>query len=437
MQSLSENKAVTLFEFTQRVGYVMNSQPELRNVWLVAELSDVAVRGGHFYTDLIQKNEAGQTVARMRANLWASLYPSLRQKYMQATQDDLRNGLKVKLRGSASHHNVYGLSFNITDIDPNYVDEGDILRRRMEIIRQMKDEGIFDDNRQLELPADAQRIAVISAEGAAGLGDFLNQLDSNPEGYRFNVRLFPSPMQGERAPRGVIEALEAIGSQMELWDCVVIIRGGGATADMNCFDNEQLARNVCCFPLPVIVGIGHERDNCVLDYIAHTRCKTPTAVAEFLIAHQRQAWERVSSLAGEIVRFTNLHLEGEKQRLTQMETMVPALAGQHLQREKLRIGNFNTSIPLAVKGLTTRGHTHLDGIMTQLPLLARTALDRADERLRSASQLLGVLSPENTLKRGYSITRVEGRAVRDALALMPGAVIETQLSSGKITSRIE
>lgn len=432
-----ENQAISLFEYTQRVGYAVVSRPELRDVWVIAELSDVAVRGGHFYTDLIQKNEAGQTVARMRANLWASLFPRLRQKYMEERQDDLRNGVKVKLRGSANHHNIYGLSFNITDIDPSYVDEGDILRRRMEILQQMKKEGIFDDNRQIPLSEDAQRIAVISAEGAAGLGDFINQITNNPEGFRFQLRLFPSPMQGDKAPAGVISALEAISREAESWDCVVIIRGGGATADMNCFDNEQLARNICNFPLPVIVGIGHERDNCVLDYIAHTRCKTPTAVAEFLIAHQRQAWQRVSEVAAEIVRFTKLYLEGERQRLTQMETMVPALASQHLQREKLRLDGFTTSVPLAVRGLTARELSKLESILQQLPATVGGAVDRARERLNSLTQLVGVLSPENTLKRGYSITRCGGKAVKDPLTLMPGTLIETQLASGKVTSRIE
>lgn len=428
---------LSLFEFASRVGDAVHSRPDLRNVWITAELSDVSVRGGHFYTDLIQKNDAGQTVARMRANLWANLLPKIRRKYLEIRKEDLRNGIKVRIQGSATHHSLYGLSFNICDIDPNYVDEGDILRRRMEILQQMKNEGIFDANRSQLLPDDAQRIAVISAEGAAGLGDFLNQLEHNADNFRFDIRVFPSPMQGERAPLGIIAALQAIYAEISKWDCVVIIRGGGATADMNCFDNEQLARNICYFPLPVIVGIGHERDNCVLDYIAHTRCKTPTAVAEFLIAHQRQAWQKASGVAAEIVRYANLFLDGEKQRLTQLETAVPALVSQHLEREKLRLRNFTTSLPMAVNGILARENALLEGFLRQLPPAVDVVMSRARERLQAIGELIGVLSPENTLRRGYSITSVGGKAVRDASELPEGTVISTRLASGTVVSVVK
>ena len=337
----------------------------------------------------------------------------------------------------ANHHNVYGLSFNITDIDPSYIDEGDILRRRMEILQKMKEEGVFDDNHNLQLPADTQRIAVISAEGAAGLGDFLNQIQNNPEGFRFDLKLFPSPMQGDRAAAGVISALELIVAEEASWDCVVIIRGGGATDDMNCFDNERLARNVCGFPLPVIVGIGHERDNCVLDYLANTRCKTPTAVAEFLISHQREAWNQVCSKVNEIIKYTSLYIDGEKQRLSQIETAIPAAAGAHLEKEGLRLKNFASSVPMIVSAITSREHTRLEGLETQLGPACSAAIDRATQRLEAAGNLLKVLSPENTLKRGYSITRVYGKALRDASELPAGTEIETTLASGQIKSVVK
>ena len=428
--------AITLYEYTARIGATIHSQPTLRNVWITAELSDVAVRGGHFYADLIQKNEQGATVARMRANLWASQHVVLRNKYIRQTGEDLRNGIKVKICGAANHHNIYGLSFNITDIDPSYVDEGDIMRHRMEILNRMKQEGLFDENRQLPLPADTQRIAIISAHGAAGLGDFLNQLGHNPDGYRFTTGFFESPMQGERAPGGVMAALERISAEAERWDCVVIIRGGGATADMNCFDNEQLARNVCLFPLPVIVGIGHERDNCVLDYIAHTRCKTPTAVAEFLVNHQREAWQHSTELTNRILREATLRLDGEKRHLAQIETFVPSVATQMIEREKLKLKNFTTAIPLSTTGLTTREKTRLDGYRQQLETASATVVSRAKDRLRATWELLEVLRPDNTLKRGYSITRVDGKAVRDAAALPPGTILETQLASGSVSSTV-
>lgn len=437
MDLIQETDAISLLEFTARIGNSLQMHPDLHNAWIIAELSDVAVRGGHFYADLIQKNDSGQTVARMRSNLWAGNFSRLRMKYLSERGEDLRDGIKVKIRGSATHHNIYGLAFNINDIDPSYVDEGDILRRRMEILQQMKNEGIFDQNHELSLPFDTQRIAVISAVGAAGLGDFLNQLEFNPDNFRFKVKLFNSPMQGDRVPSGIISALHAVNNEIESWDCVVIIRGGGATADMNSFDDLQLARNICYFPLPVIVGIGHERDNCVLDYLAHTRCKTPTAVAEFLVNHQREAWNLVCGKVNEITKFTSLYLDGEKQRLTQLETFIPSFLGQLMERENMRLKNLTSSIPLASNSITTREHTRLEGFQSQLSPAIASTLSRARERLRSIFELVEVLKPENTLRRGYSITRLDGKALRDASSIKQGAEIETQLASGTIRSTVK
>lgn len=425
---------LSLLEFTSRVGQSIHSDPSLQNVWIVAELSDVAVRGGHFYADLIQKGDDGRTLAKMRANLWAGRFNYLRRLYMAERRDDLRNGIKVKIQGSATHHNQFGLSFNITDLDPTYVDEGDILRRRMEILRQLESEGIKDDNKKLPLSIDAQRVAIISAPGAAGLGDFMAQLDFNPGNFRFEYKVFESPMQGERAPQGVMDAMRRIFDEAERWDCVVIIRGGGATADMNCFDNMDLARHLCYFPLPVIVGIGHERDNCVLDYIAHTRCKTPTAVAEFLIEHQRQAWQLAADAINKITREATLRIEGEQRRLAQLEAFIPSYAAQLLERESLRLQNFTTAIPLAITGFTAKEHARLDAFRSQLAPAASSAVSRARESLHALFNLVEVLKPENTLKRGYSITRVDGRALRNPENVAEGTLIETQLASGTLRS---
>lgn len=427
---------ISLLEFTSRIGQAIHGNPSIQNVWIVAELSDVAVRGGHFYADLIQKSDDGRTVAKMRANLWAGRFNYLRALYMAERQDDLRNGIKVKIQGSATHHNQFGLSFNITDLDPTYVDEGDILRRRMEILRQLELEEIKDNNKALPLNIDAQRVAIISAPGAAGLGDFKAQLENNPGNFRFSYKVFESPMQGDKVPAGVMAAMKQIYNEADSWDCVAIIRGGGATADMNSFDNLELARHLCYFPLPVIVGIGHERDNCVLDYIAHTRCKTPTAVAEFLIEHQRQAWQLALEAVGRITREATMRLEGENRRLAQIEAFVPSFASQLLERESLRLRNFSTAIPLATSGLTSREHARLDAYKNQLSPSVNAVIARSKERLGALFNLVEVLKPENTLRRGYSITRVNGKAVRAASKIEKGTEIETQLNSGSLRSII-
>lgn len=437
MEQIAGRDNLSLLEYTARVTYAIASSPEIHDVWIVAELSDVAVRGGHFYADLIQKDNTGRTVARMRSNLWASNYSRIRMRYLQERGEDLRNGIKVRIKGSANHHSIFGLSFNISDLDPSYTDEGDILRNRMEILNKMKQEGVFDDNRDLELALDAQRIAVISASGAAGYGDFINQLLGNTGRYRFKVKLFESPMQGEKAPAGVINALQLIAAEIESWDCVVIIRGGGASADMNCFDNAALARNICLFPLPVIVGIGHERDYCVLDYIAHTRCKTPTAVAEFLLEHQREAWQKAVDMVNLIIREVTLRMEGEKRHIAQIETFVPAMTYQILERESQRLKNLTSAVPMAASRLTTREHTRLDSIKAQIQVAATTVFSLARDRLVSTFNIVKVLNPENTLQRGYSITRVNGQAVRDAATLAKGTKIETQLATGRVESIVD
>lgn len=430
------DSSLSLVELTARIGNVIHTSPAIQNVWVVAELSDASLHGGHFYADLIQKDDAGRTVARMRATIWRSYYNALSTRYFNERGEALRNGIKVKVKGSANHHNQYGLSFNITDLDPTYVDEGDILRRRMEILKALQTAGIADANKQVPVNPDMQRIAIISAEGAAGLGDFVNQLSFNPDGFRFTYHIFNSPMQGERAAAGVIDALGRIAAESDRWDCVVIIRGGGATADMNCFDDYELAKHVCLFELPVIVGIGHERDNCVLDYIANTRCKTPTAVAEFLVNHQREAWQKAVGIVTQITRETSLRLEGENRRLAQISTFVPSLSRNILEKETIRLKSVQATIPMLVAGATGREKARLEAMQGQLPAAAAAVVARGKEKLRSIFGIVDVLKPENTLKRGYSITRVDGKALRDASAAMPGAELKTELANGTITSTV-
>lgn len=407
--------------------------------------------------ELIEKNDAGTTLAKLRAMIWRNTLQPLRRKFWEATGRDIANGLKVMVQLSATCHPVYGLSATITDIDPSYT-LGDLERLRREILERLQREGILDKNKEQRLSPAPQRIAVISSEGAAGYGDFINQLQSNPRGFQFYTKLFPAIMQGERTSSSVREALEQIEMTVDLWDCVVIIRGGGATTDMNGFDDYELARAVATCGLPVIVGIGHERDRCVLDEIACVRCKTPTAVAAFLLESLSTALEKAEQLAGAIAAYAAESVKGEQRQLSQIEGGLEPAIFNILQHNALRLKSIQETIPVSVArktdaersrlaerlkmvgvaagNATAMRRQYLDSLGQSIAREAVLPLERAAEKLRNLSELAGVLDPRNTLRRGYSVTRIAGRAVTDAATMKTGDKIVTTLFSGTLTSQI-
>ena len=446
---------VSLREFTVALGNAIRTQPSLQGAWVRAELSDVRYTGGHCYMELVEKDERGATVAKLRANIWASTVQGLRRKFYGVTGRDIASGMKVLVKGSATCHQVYGLSFNIVDIDPSYT-LGDMERLRREILMRLQREGVIGCNKSLTLPPAPQRLAVISAPGAAGYGDFISQLDSSPEGFVFNPVLFPAVMQGERTSESVRAALDLIEMSVDVWDCVVIIRGGGATTDLNGFDDYDLARRVATYPLPVLVGIGHERDRTVLDEIAHTRLKTPTAVANFLIDTLRQANFRAAAAADAIMHYVADRIAGEKQRLANCWALLPTLVRGALQGEMRHLDSMTSAVPMAVGARLASGRAALKSYATMVDTLARqkTAIasawlhdaqarlrhsvpriiDDARTRLDSYERLVRALSPDNTLRRGYSLTTVDGHAVTDAASLCPGQSMVTRFAQGSVTS---
>lgn len=450
-------QAMTLLQFTTALGNAVRMSPVLQGAWVVAELSDVRVNGGHCYMELVEKNDAGQTVAKLRATIWQSRFQIIRRKFYGATGRDITTGIKVMLNGSATHHTLYGLSFNVNDIDPSYT-LGDMERIRREILMRLHREGILENNKKLEMPMAPQRIAVISAEGAAGYGDFINQLTGNPYGFVFYPCLFSAVMQGEKTSASVRAALEYVEQTIDLWDCVAIVRGGGATTDLNGFDDYELAKAVATFPLPVVVGIGHERDRTVLDEIAHTRMKTPTAVAAFFIDALRAASDKVSGIIDGIIRYCNDRILGESRRLSNCEGMIPALVEARISGARALLEKEMTRIPVLVTSrlseargrLDTVGRVinavssarianaaqHLADVSGRIAVASETVLKRAATRLDNLGGMVEVLNPSNTLKRGYSITRVKGAAVTYAGGLKPGDRIETVLYNGTVESDV-
>ena len=453
----TSSKRLSLSEYTAIIGNAIRMTPQLGGAWVTAELSDLRFSGGHCYMELIEKNASGQTVAKLRANIWANRVPFIRQKFFKATERDISTGLKVMVYGATGHHPVYGLSFTITDIDPSYT-LGDLERLRREILMRLQREGVIDNNKEEIMPPAPQRIAVISAEGAAGYGDFMNQLIGNPEGFVFYPHLFPAVMQGEKTSRSVRDALDRIEQTIDLWDCVAIIRGGGSTSDLNGFDDYDLAHRVATFPLPIVVGIGHERDRTVLDEIAHTRMKTPTAVAAFFIDALRGAYTKVGQMVDWIARYSSDRIAGELRRLDNAQGLIPTLAKTRITAAQARLDMELTRIPALVESRLAGARARLDREMMRIPVIVDSRLKGAGSRLDSITQLMKVaadgalkrstarldnlgglievLSPVNTLRRGYSVTRVNGHAVTDATALKPGDQLETQLATGTITSTV-
>lgn len=409
-----EIKAMSLVELNRRISALIASDTALREQWVVAETSDLRRSGGHCYMELIEKDAAGLPVARLRAVIWASQFLRLNAKFKDVTGSDLHTDLRIMVRVTVSFHPAYGLSAVISDINPEYTC-GELERRRREILARLDAEGVSDMNRTLAVAEPCLRVAVVSARGAAGYGDFINQLFANRSSIAFKVTLFEAVMQGESAPPSVISALEEIAAKSDDYDCVAILRGGGATGDMAAFDNYDLALNVCCFPLPVIIGIGHDRDRCVLDYIAAVSVKTPTAAAEWLVKRGEESLDRVRRLAADIYRLAGDRLGGAMRQIAYYEGQLPALAESVVSRAMTAVNErYATRIVDSVNKIITR-HT---------------------DRLDALGQIVGALAPEATLRRGFSITRVGGRALTDADTLADGDEVETILAHGKFKSKV-
>ena len=450
------NVALSLRQYTSEIANSIRTNPVLQSRWVIAELSDVSERGGHCYMELVEKDDRGVTIARLRGTIWANNFAyKIKPKFEQITGQKFKSGLKVMLFGSASFHEQYGLSFNITDVDPSFT-IGDMERIRREIIETLTREGVVNYNRMLQMPRVPQRIAIISAKGAAGYGDFMNQLQSNPVGFKFYTHLFEATMQGETTSNSVIKALNDIEMTIDLWDCVVIIRGGGATSDLNGFDNLELARRVATFALPVVVGIGHERDRTVLDDIANVRVKTPTAAAEWLIMCAQQTLDQALALANQVARYVKDRTSGASKQLSHIEGTIPIIAKQQIIKSKSNLAAIASALPYMTKnkilsanrtidalardvqhsaiGKVSAAQTYLKTMSDALANAAPKAIANQDKRLKALENIVEALSPQKTLRRGFSLTKVNGKTVKSIDQLADNDVITTYIADGEITS---
>lgn len=429
-------EALTLYELNREVRSVLEGT--LRNsYWVQAELAEVNLnRSGHCYVEFVQKAKRGNTfVAKARGNIWANVYAFLAPYFEQQTGQRFAAGLNVLVEVEVTFHEVYGYSLNVLDIDPTFT-LGDMARKRREILQQLEADGILNDNKTLEMPELPQRIAVISAPTAAGYGDFCNQLRNNPAGYVFYPKLFPAVMQGAQTEKSIIQALDAVAGQMDLFDVVVIIRGGGATADLASFDSYPLAACVAQFPLPVITGIGHERDDTVLDLISHTRVKTPTAAAEYLINKVDESGSLLEELAQNLVNSVQLRLSDEKYRLQQLTAILPMAYARRRADEERLIDRISHRLATSVTGQVDQGKHRLQLLEQKMLLKWPMRLQRETTRLDLLAQRIHDNSPERLLARGYSITLKQGKAVTRASDLQQGDTLITRFADGQVESKV-
>lgn len=359
--------------------------------WVRAEIAQLTDKG-HCYLELVEKGEKGMFAAKMRATCWSNTWQLISAYFMQETGKRPEPGMQVLVEVSVEYHPVYGLSLNIQNIDPSFT-LGDLARQRQLTLQQLEKDGVLDMNKSLPLPTVIRRIAVVSAEAAAGYGDFCHQLTDNPYYLSFSTQLFPATMQGDQAARSIIAALSAIAENADDFDCVAIIRGGGATTDLTCFDTYELASHCAQFPLPILSGIGHTRDISIVDLVVHSSLKTPTAVAEMIVDHN----------AGQLVRIDEL-----RQRLALIATQMVAVRRQQIEQLRLT-----------------------------LQYTIANALQKERNRLQMFNQAIALHSPEQIFKKGYSLTLHDGKVVRDAKQLQAGDTIATVFANGERTSVVQ
>ena len=408
--------------------------------WVEAELSEAREVRGHCYMELIQKEEGSNTpVAKASAKCWANTWQLVKPHFMRITGQQIHAGMKVMLKVFAQFHESYGFSWIVTDIDPTYT-MGDMARKRQEIIRLLKEEGVFELQKELQLPMFCQRVAVISSANAAGYGDFVNQLENNEYDFRFHTQLFPATMQGEGVEQSVILALEKIYKMHlgfknnEKFDCVVIIRGGGATSDLSGFDTLALAENVANFPIPIITGIGHERDESVLDMVSHTRVKTPTAAAAFLINHLKVVLDLIEDAEQRISSKVRQQMDVQKIQLLHYSQQIPSLFSLVKTRQEACIDRLQNNLLLSISSRLQEEHHLLDIVSHNIqPVLERKILHEC-HLLELLKEKVEALNPELLLQKGYSITFANGKVVKDGSLLKTGDELETRLAKGTVRS---
>lgn len=405
--------SISLSELTGQIQAVIR-QNFSNTIWVRAEISELRENGGHCYLELIEKeSDSDHIIAKVRANIWSGTYRMLKPYFESSTGESFRAGMTVLVSVVVEFNGLYGFSLNIRDIDPVFT-IGELAARRMEIIRQLEAEGIADMNKELSFPVLPQRLAIISSETAAGYGDFCDQLNANSRNYAFYPKLFPAIMQGKQAELSIIQALEKIYDHIDLFDVVVIIRGGGATTDLSCFDSYNLALNCAQFPLPIIAGIGHQRDVSILDMVAHTSVKTPTAAAEFLISNLDEAEDMINEFAHQLSNFASKATKNEERRLEMTRLRIKQAARTGFLKETNVLSTY----------------------LFKIKNYAQNRMVHESSRLNLIQTKIETHSPKFLTERGYTITTMNGKRLTSTQEIKTGDKITTHLPDGNFNSKI-
>lgn len=404
--------------------------------WILAEINEMKVNySGHCYLELIDKEDDSEQIrAKARATIWAATFRMLRPYFETTVQTELVAGLKIMVKVTVEFHEIYGFSLNIKDIEPSYT-LGELAKQKKQVIEKLKAEGVFDMNRELHLEALPRKIAIVSSKTAAGFGDFADQLLNNSYGYKFYVKLFPAVMQGDGAEQSIISALDRVFTYEHFFDLVVIIRGGGARSDLGCFDGYLLTSHICQFPLPVFTGIGHEQDETIADLVAHTRLKTPTAVAEYLINIFRQADDHINELTSVLLEAVTSQVNEETDKLNRYLLIFKPAVKERLSAHKSGIRFLGMGITSLAKQFLARDEAALNRQKYRLTVLSASFINNKKHVIDMLLKKNNYLDPFLILKRGYSVTYYKGKALKDPKPVKEDDTIETKLHGGMLISK--
>lgn len=426
---------LSLFELTNLIKSELEKNLE-PSYWVIAEISEMRLNPkGHCYMELVDK-EGQYVTSKIRANIWAYTYRNLSAWFEAITKTPLQSGIKVLLNVQVQYHELYGISLNIKDIDPNFT-LGERARKRQEVIQKLQDEGIFDINKELQLPYVPQRIAIISSETAAGYGDFKNQIEQNTRGYFFKIKLFQSLMQGDQAPKAIISALHQINDDIGKFDLVVIIRGGGSQVDLDCFDDYELASHIAQFPLPIITGIGHERDETIADLVANTQMKTPTAVAEFLISGIERYDDSLNEMIYRLEKSGKNIIQNSAYNITHLGYNLQSATKEIVHRSESILTQEKLKLKYATYEFLKSENRKIDHFGTPLNRAINQRLKVAEKKLEGLKKQLNLLNPKSVLKRGYSITLLNGKPISEGQEIKAGEELETITARHRIKSTIK
>ncbi|SRR6056297_135795 len=452
------SESITLLELNKKVQSALKIQFN-QPYWVIGEISELKTnRTGHAYIDLVEKDELeDKIIAKARAIIWANTYRILKPYFETTTKKEFESGLKILIKTTVEFHELYGYSLYIHDIDPTYT-LGELARKKLETIERLKQEGIFNMNKELDFPLAPQKIAVISSQTAAGYKDFMEQLHNNPYQYKFYTKLFPTLLQGEHAEKSIINALEKIFNHENFFDLVVIIRGGGAKSDLGIFDLYELAANIAQYPLPVITGIGHEQDESIADLVAFQKLKTPTAVADFLVEklynfesllfeksdylksltdqYIKQENLKLQSLIYRLIPKTRTHLESEKSHLFQMSQKLKNSSNQIITNQKYKIHNYASNVKTSTALTLNKEDNYLNKHSSEIINLVRKTITNHKNRINTFELSRKYLDPKEIIKRGYSITMKNGKIIKSSENVEKDDHIKTILKKGEIESKV-